>query len=265
MANFDKFSAGICYDFYGCGIADIDAEYIRVPKSECLTWFKKNVVGFLGRTVLREEESGLYSTVIDLKYDLINEVLPSEELLQDYKTAVSVSTLHTGILNSKDIIEQSFKSRDKMVANVQDAKYAAEKCMLPPNYVKNAQLLNKESNLLIDRRVKSKSEQLLKKSTSLMRNIEGIQLNRLFTDSLEFENLLNKAIKSFKRSKILLQQNSSDFCSKVYKACCILARINKLEIAEEILKTYKKLVMLNFVCCWTIYEQFSLFIMLINS
>lgn len=106
MANFEKFTAGRCYDFITCNIADIEAEYIRIPKVECFKWFKKSIVSFLFKNVLYFEidQIHIYESKRS-KADLITDVTLSDEILHDYRSSIEVRTLQNIILTDKNQVK----------------------------------------------------------------------------------------------------------------------------------------------------------------
>ena len=111
MANFEKFTAGRWYDFIAWNIADIEAEYIRIPKIEWFQWFKKNVISFMFKSVLYFEVENIHIYESKKKKaDLITDVTLAEEILHDYRNSIGVRTLQNIVLSNKKHIERMVSS-----------------------------------------------------------------------------------------------------------------------------------------------------------
>ena len=101
MANFEKYSAGRCYDFSTCRIADIDAEYIMLPRNSCYQWLKKIVLAFIFRTILKEDDMNSLQDISPYSKDSINEYLNCQNIYYTYKEALILNSLHQNMKTEK--------------------------------------------------------------------------------------------------------------------------------------------------------------------
>jgi hypothetical protein len=244
MANFTKFGAGGVYDYEPVGVADIDAEFIRIPKYECIEWYKRSILSFLAKAVLRDNKEELYR-MRKSKTDkgLFVDAVSSEDILSDYQVASAIKTLHFDFTDKDfDLVKQNMERMDKMAQNTVDGKAVLNQIGLSINYLKNTQLLNQSTtNALMDKKSIQRSQLLFKSANSSIEYIQDIQINKLDVNLLVFDKflftsrqILCQAIEKLIKGKEPEETIIRDIIGQI----CNFSRIDKIEIADEILDTF---------------------------
>jgi len=157
-------------------------------------------------------------------------VLP-DEVLHDYSVSVAVGTLHENMLKEA-LISYKRVSRE-MIENVNWAKMVVEKVGLPMNYVKNANVLTMGDSHVMEKKSVLKSTKLVEQCEKRMKLLEGIHVNRLQLEYLEYNRMLERANENLKMCMRMIKQADSEFMTPLMSACIILARVGRLEFIDE--------------------------------
>ena len=247
MANFTKFGAGNVYEFDSVGIADIDAEFIRIPKYDCIEWYKRSVFSFLAKAVLREQTDQLYKIdFLSSGREFFVEVWPSEDIQHDYKNARCIYTLHTPVGNKQlKWINQDITKMKDMKKNTQECKEIVVKNLgIQPNYVKNGHLLNRElTNTLLNKNIVERSHQLSIRASGYINKFQEIQINKLESNLLLFNSMFKKSSRFLidNLEKLITEKEPEEGLMKnIMVNITNFARIDKNEISTEILNSFVK-------------------------
>lgn len=116
MANFVKCGAGNCFDEISLSIADIDAEFIRLPKKEATKWAKSLAISFLSSTSLHEAPGPGYMIICYPEFGTINQVVLPEEVFSLFISSLSSHMLY-------EIAEQEPLFCEKVVSGKSNNRY----------------------------------------------------------------------------------------------------------------------------------------------
>ena len=255
MANFEKCSAGRCYDFSSCRIADIDAEYIMLSRNSCYQWFKKIVLSFIFRTVLREASINSLESVSPYSKNTINEYLNCQLLYDQYNDSLILNSLHSNIMTEKSKLDLNYRaSISDMVKSVKNAKAICAKINLPSNYSKNDHLLNRKGNIILDKKQIAKSEQVRFSTDKYISNFSGFFINKLEFSDYVYNATLTKALKYVQDCISSVNSDSTKFYKYAVVACNTLARIDRMEyFMRDLYKEFRPEI-------YKIFSNFSHFI-----
>lgn len=98
-----------------------------------------------------------------------------------------------------------------MLVNVKNASYVVNKIGLPSNYVKNSQLLNHKDSVVVDKKSINKSKVLNEACVKVMKKFEGIHVNLLSFDYLEYNFFLSNALRGFSKCVEQIKQHNEVF------------------------------------------------------
>ena len=116
-----------------------------------------------------------------------------------------------------------------MVKSVKNAKAICAKINLPSNYSKNDHLLNRKSNVVMDKKQISKSEQVLYMSKEYIRDFSGIHINKLEFGDYVYNSTLTKGLGYVVKCIADVNNNLQSFHKSAILACNTLARIDRME------------------------------------
>lgn len=170
--DFEKFNTGGDYQFESCGVADLEAEHIRLPKIECINWMKKTMMSFLAKTVKKAINTSFYQEQNpSIKKYFVNYFI-SEELLEDYKLIKLVTSINNSLSDRNNIFYyQNNSSMRQMKKNMLECQSLTKKLYFPFSH-KNHYLDKIEINdsLLTGKILKEEKGQQLKDNRKALDN-----------------------------------------------------------------------------------------------
>jgi hypothetical protein len=231
MANFEKYEAGRCYDFNSYSIADIDAEYIRIPKTESFEWFKKSTMNFMFKSILSDNMSSI------LRYnsegrnqDFLIEMLISEDVSHDYKVSVIINAFHTSICKeSKKIDDVKQSNLLEMINNAKNARSIVTKIGMPKNYAKNEHLMTKRVKAALNKKSLGLSSMIIDITENRIKLFEGIQLSKMQLGDFEYNEMMKDALQLINQCIKSMDVNDEEFYTKALNSISKLAKLGKLE------------------------------------
>jgi hypothetical protein len=239
MHDFERYNIGKCFDFNSVNIADIEAEFLRIPKYICHHWFKKSVLMFIFNTILNDNPNELFRYIFTNKNDLIINILEAEDVLSDYQTSLSMCTLHTKMVAEKDYLDKTFSGVvEALKKNVREAEVVANKLNLDSSYVKNSGLLNRKNTFILNKSMINKSDKLLQYSTERQDLFEDIQINKLYVEPIEYNELLEEAQSYMSSSLTTLIDHEEEYKLDAFiKTACKFAKTDRIVLLSEFIKS----------------------------
>ena len=127
-SDFERYNGGGDYSFVSCGIADLEAEYIRLPQSNCIEWARMRIQYNISNIISSINSlNDIFYGNISMEY-IHRDYHEPEELLKSYKDCNAFASVYRFLTDRSSFLYYN-KSIDmkNYLQNYIDCKYILER------------------------------------------------------------------------------------------------------------------------------------------